>query len=136
MPTSPASDRDAGRLFGWNLAGILGAVFLLLALTAAADTSGSPSPHLLDWLGLSGIVSLLGWARQWGQHQEFKQQTQKWQESVNAAFLRTDRWEDHRDELQRQHRELLERIEGLHQSLQAVRRDQLHVINGQPASGL
>lgn len=120
------------KFFSWNLAGLIGAAFLLVALTSAAAQSGAPEPqaHLLDWIGLSGVVAIVGWAIQWGEHKEFKKATLARLESVDVAFLRTERWDDHREVLERQHREILERIENLHRSVQTIRREQLERVHG------
>ena len=75
-------------------------------------------------------MALIGWAVQWGQHVEFKRSSIARLLAVDSAYVRVERWEDNRSEVDRRHRELLDRIENLHKSLQAVRRDQLERLHG------
>ena len=123
---------NEAKWFGWKLAGLVGAAFLLVSVTAAAAIN-PPSPAIapvFDYLGITGVLALVGWAIQWGQHKEFKKSTLARLDAMDEGLLRTDRWEDQRDALQRQHTEVLERIENLHRSLQTIRRDQLERIHG------
>lgn len=112
--------------------GLVGLGLTVVSLSAAVryPLQGEPTPTVFNWLGLSGVVALLGWAKQWGEHMAFKQATEKELERVAASYVRLDRWDDHRAEVSRRQQEIVDRIEGLHRSLQAVRRDQLERIHG------
>lgn len=119
--------------FGWKLTGLLGSAFLLVAITSAAAQSpevASGPLHLADYLGFSGVIAIVGWAVQWGRHAEFKKSTTEKLTAFEGAFLRTERWEDHRAREDQRHNEVLERIENIHRSIQTIRRDQLERIHG------
>ena len=124
--------RDAWRWLGWKVLGLAGVASVAAAVVTAAQSPPVPAPplHLMDYLGLTGVVAVAGWAVQWGRHEEFKKSTIARLQGIDVAFLRTERWEDHREVLDRQHAELLDRIDKLHSSLQTIRRDQLERLHG------
>lgn len=112
--------------------GLVGLSLVAVSVAAAQGAVPVPSP-LADWMGLSGVLAMVGFAVNWGRLIEYKKASaEKFAaiESNSKNYVQLDRWDDHRAEVARRQQELLDRVEGIHRSLQAVRRDQLERLHG------
>lgn len=119
------------RWWSWQLIGAAGLCLIVVSVASAQSQPTGDAITLLQWLGSgSGIVALLAWAREQGASREKEKVTAHRLDRLESGTVPLDRWEDHRTDVKRQLEQAIDRIENLHKSIQAVRRDQLERLHG------